>query len=287
MFFARLAGLSGAEANASADEFLGLVGLTDRGGDRASKYSGGMKRRLNFAISLVARPDLVLLDEPTVGVDPQSRNHIFETVGALNEQGMTVIYTTHYMEEADRLCDRILIMDRGRVVTEARRRNSRRLWAIRRRRPWKTFSCILRAVRCASNTGLPQCISIWRISRLSGTSGIRAPSGFHLLCRLRCWRSCLGRLAATRRLTARLRLSTSTRHLSRPGLIELISAVPGLDVEMLEEERAARLLDRSARLLVTVIHEGYGEEVARGGSAPLLEFSQRGSEAMKGRSWRR
>ena len=118
VFFARLAGLSGAEANASADEFLGLVGLTDRGGDRASKYSGGMKRRLNFAISLVARPDLVLLDEPTVGVDPQSRNHIFETVGALNEQGMTVIYTTHYMEEADRLCDRILIMDRGRVVTE-------------------------------------------------------------------------------------------------------------------------------------------------------------------------
>jgi ABC-2 type transport system ATP-binding protein len=77
-----------------------------------------MKRRLNIAIALVARPQIVLLDEPTAGVDPQSRNHIFETVERLNREGMTVIYTTHYMEEADRLCQRILIMDLGKVVRE-------------------------------------------------------------------------------------------------------------------------------------------------------------------------
>ncbi len=118
VFFGRLSGLSGPDARDAASEFLGLVGLSDRGKDRAGAYSGGMKRRLNLAISLVARPELVLLDEPTAGVDPQSRNHIFETVEALNEQGMTVIYTTHYMEEADRLCDRIMIMDLGKVIRE-------------------------------------------------------------------------------------------------------------------------------------------------------------------------
>ncbi len=118
VFFGRMSGLSGSAARAAADEFLGLVGLSERGRDRTRSYSGGMKRRLNLAIALVARPDLVLLDEPTVGVDPQSRNRIFDTVEALNQQGMTVVYTTHYMEEADRLCDRIMIMDRGRIVGE-------------------------------------------------------------------------------------------------------------------------------------------------------------------------
>ena len=79
-------------------------------------FSGGMKRRVNLAIALMSRPQLLFLDEPTVGIDPQSRNHIFETVEALRDAGMTVLYTTHYMEEADRLCDRLAIMDHGQIV---------------------------------------------------------------------------------------------------------------------------------------------------------------------------
>jgi len=118
VFFARMSGLSRADAQASAKEFLELVGLSERAGSRVRTYSGGMKRRLNIAMALVARPQLLFLDEPTVGVDPQSRNHIFETVERLNAEGMTVIYTTHYMEEADRLCNRLLILDYGRVIRE-------------------------------------------------------------------------------------------------------------------------------------------------------------------------
>jgi len=95
-----------------------LAGLSDRADSRVRTYSGGMKRRLNIAMALVGRPQLLFLDEPTVGVDPQSRNHVFETVERLNEEGMTVIYTTHYMEEADRLCSRLLILDYGRVIRE-------------------------------------------------------------------------------------------------------------------------------------------------------------------------
>ena len=118
VFFARMSGLSRAEASESTGEFLELVGLTERADHRVKTYSGGMKRRLNIAMALVSRPQLLFLDEPTVGVDPQSRNHIFETVERLNEEGMTVIYTTHYMEEADRLCRRLLILDHGRVIRE-------------------------------------------------------------------------------------------------------------------------------------------------------------------------
>ena len=95
---------------------LELVGLSERAGDLAEKYSGGMKRRLNLATGLMHRPTLLLLDEPTVGVDPQSRNHIFEGVRALNRQGLTVLYTSHYMEEVQALCNRVGIMDAGRMV---------------------------------------------------------------------------------------------------------------------------------------------------------------------------
>ena len=118
VFFARMSGLSRTEALANAEEFLELVGLSERADSRVSTYSGGMKRRLNIAMALVARPQLLFLDEPTAGVDPQSRNHVFETVERLNKEGMTVIYTTHYMEEADRLCERLLILDYGRVIRE-------------------------------------------------------------------------------------------------------------------------------------------------------------------------
>ena len=116
VFFGRMAGLSGGEAKAAAGENLDVVGLADRARDAVSKFSGGMKRRINIAIALMGRPSLLFLDEPTVGIDPQSRNHIFETALRLRDEGMTMLYTTHYMEEADRLCDRIGIMDSGRLI---------------------------------------------------------------------------------------------------------------------------------------------------------------------------
>jgi len=115
-FFGGLYGLTGEKLAARVRESLLLAGLEDRAGDLVGTYSGGMKRRLNFAIGLVHEPPIVLLDEPTVGVDPQSRNHLFEMVTALRARGVTIVYTTHYMEEAERLCDRIGIMDHGRLV---------------------------------------------------------------------------------------------------------------------------------------------------------------------------
>ena len=116
VFFGRMAGLSGKDSKERAADVLERVGLTDRAKDTVRKYSGGMKRRVNIAIALMSRPRFLFLDEPTVGIDPQSRNHIFDTVLTLRDEGMSVLYTTHYMEEADRLCDRIGIMDEGRVI---------------------------------------------------------------------------------------------------------------------------------------------------------------------------
>jgi len=116
MFFGRMAGLSSSEAKDRALENLTLVGLQDRAKGTVDKFSGGMKRRVNLAIALMNRPALLFLDEPTVGIDPQSRNHIFETILRLRDEGMTVLYTTHYMEEADRLCDRLAIMDHGQII---------------------------------------------------------------------------------------------------------------------------------------------------------------------------
>jgi ABC-2 type transport system ATP-binding protein len=114
-FFGQLYGLGGKELQARIGETLELVGLADRGKDRIGTYSGGMKRRANMAAGLLHHPKLLVLDEPTVGVDPQSRNSILETVGRL---GIAVLYTTHYMEEAARLCDRIGIIDDGRLIAE-------------------------------------------------------------------------------------------------------------------------------------------------------------------------
>jgi ABC-2 type transport system ATP-binding protein len=95
---------------------LAFVGLTARRDDRAKTYSGGMARRLNLAAALVHNPELLLLDEPTVGVDPQSRNSLLDNVAALRDQGKTILYTTHYMEEAERICDRVAIIDHGRLL---------------------------------------------------------------------------------------------------------------------------------------------------------------------------
>ena len=116
VFFGRMVGLSGKEAKAQARSRLRMVGLTGRAKGRVDKFSGGMKRRVNLAISLMGHPRLLFLDEPTVGIDPQSRNNIYETIGRLRGKGMTILYTTHYMEEASRLCDRVAIMDGGRII---------------------------------------------------------------------------------------------------------------------------------------------------------------------------
>ena len=116
MFFGRMAGLSRREARNEAARHLESVGLTERARDKVDKFSGGMKRRVNLAVALMSRPRLLFLDEPTVGIDPQSRSHIFDTVEGLRDDGMTVLYTTHYMEEADRLCNRLGIMDNGRLI---------------------------------------------------------------------------------------------------------------------------------------------------------------------------
>jgi ABC-2 type transport system ATP-binding protein len=117
-FFGRLQGMRGATLATRVDEVLELIGLTDRAGDRIDEFSGGMKRRCNIGAGLLHRPTLLVLDEPTVGVDPQSRNAILESVQALGGQGLSVLYTTHYMEEAQRLCDRVGIIDEGRLVAE-------------------------------------------------------------------------------------------------------------------------------------------------------------------------
>ena len=116
--FAALYNLDGAAANRAIGEALELVGLSDRAQDRVKNYSGGMKRRLNLASALLHDPQILLLDEPTVGVDPQSRNAIFDNLEVLKSRGKTLLYTTHYMEEAERLCDRIVIIDHGKVVAD-------------------------------------------------------------------------------------------------------------------------------------------------------------------------
>lgn len=117
-FFGRLQGLGGKELNARIDEVLDLVVLRDRAADQVEEFSGGMKRRVNIAVGLLHRPQLLVLDEPTVGVDPQSRNQILASVEALGSEGLSVLYTTHYMEEAERLCDRIGILDHGSMIAE-------------------------------------------------------------------------------------------------------------------------------------------------------------------------
>ncbi|MDF2092141.1 ABC transporter ATP-binding protein [Knoellia sp. 3-2P3] len=121
-FFGRLYRLGGAELKARVAEVLELVGLTDRRDDRVESFSGGMKRRLNIGASLLHRPELLVLDEPTVGVDPQSRHAIMESIATLGTAGMAVLYTTHYMEEAERLCDRVGIIDHGHLVAEGTHR---------------------------------------------------------------------------------------------------------------------------------------------------------------------
>jgi ABC-2 type transport system ATP-binding protein len=115
-FFGALYGLSGKSLDAAMGAALELVGLADRARDAVKVFSGGMKRRLNLAAGTLHDPDILLLDEPTVGVDPQSRNAIFDNLEELKRRGKALLYTTHYMEEAERLADRIVVVDHGSVI---------------------------------------------------------------------------------------------------------------------------------------------------------------------------
>jgi ABC-2 type transport system ATP-binding protein len=116
MFWGRMYGLSGGELSRRVDDMLSAVGLVERQKGRVGTFSGGMKRRVNIAASLLHQPQVVIMDEPTVGIDPQSRRHILDHVKELNRQGMSVLYTTHYMEEAEELSNRIAIMDKGKII---------------------------------------------------------------------------------------------------------------------------------------------------------------------------
>jgi len=116
VFWGKMYGLRGAALKQRVDEVLAIIGLSDRQKDRIGKFSGGMKRRVNIGAALLHKPQVIIMDEPTVGIDPQSRRHILDNVKELNRQGMTVLYTTHYMEEAAELSDHIAIMDQGKII---------------------------------------------------------------------------------------------------------------------------------------------------------------------------
>ena len=115
-YFGRLHGLTGGTLSSRVDECLALVGLLDNADLRTDAFSGGMKRRANLAAAILHTPRLLILDEPTVGIDAQSRNMILENLKGLRDSGMTILYTTHYMEEAEQICDRVAIMDRGSII---------------------------------------------------------------------------------------------------------------------------------------------------------------------------
>jgi len=115
-FWGNIYGLKGSELKKRINEVADIIGLNGRIKDRVDKYSGGMKRRLNIGAALLHNPELLIMDEPTVGIDPQSRNHILDTVRELNKSGITIIYTSHYMEEVEYLCNRVCIMDQGKIV---------------------------------------------------------------------------------------------------------------------------------------------------------------------------
>lgn len=117
-FFSSLYGLRGKELNSAVDKALEFAGLSDRRNDKVKTFSGGMKRRLNIACAIAHSPELVIMDEPTVGIDPQSRNHILDSIKKLRENGMTILYTTHYMEEVEAISTRIIIMDHGSIIAE-------------------------------------------------------------------------------------------------------------------------------------------------------------------------
>jgi len=118
LFWGKLNGVNGKELSLKIDKLLELIGLNNRKNDLIKTYSGGMKRRINIAVALLHNPKILFMDEPTTGVDPQSRNKIFDIIEELNKKGLTIIYTTHYMEEVERLCNTIAIIDRGKIIIQ-------------------------------------------------------------------------------------------------------------------------------------------------------------------------
>jgi ABC-2 type transport system ATP-binding protein len=129
-YFGRLYGLKGAELKKNIDSALEFTGLTDRRKNYPKTFSGGMKRRLNIACAIVHKPKLIIMDEPTVGIDPQSRNHILNSVRELNKMGSTIIYTSHYMEEVEELCTKLVIMDQGKVIAKGTKEELKSLVAV-------------------------------------------------------------------------------------------------------------------------------------------------------------
>jgi ABC-2 type transport system ATP-binding protein len=131
MFWGGLYDIPNQELKKNVNKTLEIVDLVSRKDDRIKTFSGGMKRRINIACSLLHNPKILVLDEPTVGVDPQNRNHIFEVIERLNNEGMTIIYTTHYMEEAERFCDDIAIIDAGRIIAQGTLKELRQISNVR------------------------------------------------------------------------------------------------------------------------------------------------------------
>jgi len=162
-FWGKMYGLRGPALRQRIDEVLEIIGLTDRQTGAVGKFSGGMKRRLNVGIALLHRPQVLILDEPTVGIDPQSRRHILDSVKELNRQGMTVLYTTHYMEEAQELSHRIAIMNQGQMIAQGNHDELVRIVGE------------LDRVDLAINTESGQVIESWRriegVSKISGEDG--------------------------------------------------------------------------------------------------------------------
>jgi ABC-2 type transport system ATP-binding protein len=115
-FFGEIYGLSAKERKMRAEEVLHLVGLYERRDEPVKVFSGGMQRRINMAVAMIHQPSFLMMDEPTVGVDPQSRENIFDSIEKLRDQGITILYTTHYMEEAERMCNHIAIVDEGQII---------------------------------------------------------------------------------------------------------------------------------------------------------------------------
>ncbi len=162
-FFGRLYDMGGDELVRRIDEVLEVIGLGDRADDLVREYSGGMRRRLNIGIGLLHRPMLLVLDEPTVGVDPQSRNAILESVEQLSAAGMAVLYTTHYMEEAERLCDRVAIIDEGVIRAEGTRR--------------RLVELVGEQGRVRIETASGSAAAAERLRRLDGVSGVSSVDG--------------------------------------------------------------------------------------------------------------
>lgn len=159
-FFGKVYGLSGKKLEQKIDEVLDLVGLQDRKKERVKHYSGGMKRRINIAVALLHEPEILIMDEPTVGIDPQSRNYILEMVRTLNrEKGMTVLYTSHYMEEVERLCDRIYIMDHGQIIASGTKEELKSILSAE-----KTVSVEVLKKTAEFLAGLSECTNVKKIT---------------------------------------------------------------------------------------------------------------------------